>query len=361
VQDSSPGGLEYKSTPAFEGGIDYSYKFKSGFGIGGSFNMGYITFGYKFRNPDNVKIIEGYLAPNYLYNTLALNSSYSFKFRNLNVRAFVSPGVRRYPQASILIDATNNSASYSKGPGSGSLAPPVSAIGNDYLQMYFDQLNRRVQYDISSGISIERQFSERTGLLFGIRKHWGVEPINFGDVVIRANNQLYKGSYNLFSNYTGIDLAFKYSFPKKESEPKHNLVSTFTNSRKSIYGEVAGNGPGISLNYDRRFKTDRNGGLGYRVGIGWAGDGTASFPLAINHLLGNGRNALETGIGITPIVRYDKDPYQSLIDGVGVLNVGYRFQPLRDGLLFRLTWAPAFDTKRFYPLWAGASVGYTFK
>ncbi len=79
----------------------------------------------------------------------------------------------------------------------------------------------------------------------------------------------------------------------------------------------------------------------------------------MGHSLGKGRNALETGLGITPIIGLTKD--EKAFNAAGFLNVGYRFQPLRDGLLFRLTWTPFLFDGKLYGRSAGASLGYTFK
>ncbi len=138
--------------------------------------------------------------------------------------------------------------------------------------------------------------------------------------------------------------------------------------RRSFFAELAGNSFGVTGNYDRRFKSNRNDGWGFRAG---AGIGSYYFtpehvrryiavPLGINYILGKRRSGLESGIGFTTQFATSNvafgDPSVMLI---GVYNLGYRFQPLGSDLMFRAGWSPIFNRHGFFPGWAGVSIGYS--
>ncbi|SFG37003.1 hypothetical protein [Pontibacter chinhatensis] len=150
---------------------------------------------------------------------------------------------------------------------------------------------------------------------------------------------------------------------------------------KAIFVEVLGNGLGITANYDMRLTKGEQGGFGFRAGVGGLALGTAdsdgtsttsslvTFPLTLNYLAGQRRSAFEAGIGLTPVyasmaVQKTNNPGVTKVDGwgaTGFINMGYRYQPLNDGLVFRFDWTPAFNSAGFSPAWFGMSVGYGFK
>ncbi len=150
---------------------------------------------------------------------------------------------------------------------------------------------------------------------------------------------------------------------------------------KAIFVEAFGNGIGVSANLDMRFKKGVQDGFGFRAGVGGlhlgnsdadAGpitSGLLTFPLSINYLIGENKSAFEAGVGITPIyARIDvysptkpKLANENGWGSSGFLNLGYRYQPLEKGFVFRATWAPGFNSTGFHPSWLGLSVGYGFK
>jgi hypothetical protein len=357
VVTENPTPLRFSSRRhfSFDAGIEYNYTFKDGWGIGGGTEMGLICWSKVFQVAGfQMAEIDSY--PQYFYNAVTLYGSYTKRLGKFNLRAYAGPGARYYHHGTegIYFALSNGKQTFQQ----------FFVNASDYLKVDGTPPNDHLQIEAIAGLSIEKPLSRSSILVFGIRKDWGLQPISDGEMTVRIDNQVYKGIISPYSDYLGIDFAFKYNFPGKTEEVRgESKPRKFTNSRKSLYGEFLGNGPGLSLNYDRRFNNDRNGGLGYRIGVGvgtWLEQPT--LPMAINYLLGNGRNALEAGIGITPEVSLSKlDYYEKRFEAYGFLNLGYRFQPLRDGLLFRLTYAPEFDFNDFEPVWLGASIGYTFK
>jgi len=136
---------------------------------------------------------------------------------------------------------------------------------------------------------------------------------------------------------------------------------------KSVYFELGG--PGLaSFNYDMRFQK-KEGGLGFRVGIGGfkvEDVGAVFIPLGLTYLLGKDeKNYFEIGAGVTIVSISDpyKDDYTS--DGsfnttFGHTYFGYRLQPKNGGFLFRAGITPIFNNNGFVPYYAGLSFGYKF-
>ncbi|WP_242923691.1 hypothetical protein [Pontibacter liquoris] len=154
-----------------------------------------------------------------------------------------------------------------------------------------------------------------------------------------------------------------------------------TDSRKkAIFVEAFGQGLHASVNYDMRFNKGVQSGLGFRLGVGGIFTGTANadagkeatgviaFPVGLNYLVGENRNSFEAGIGLTPHYA-QTDIYSSTRPEIvdqngwgtnGYLNVGYRFQPLSKGLMFRLNWTPVINSTGFLAQNFGVSAGYSF-
>jgi hypothetical protein len=161
-------------------------------------------------------------------------------------------------------------------------------------------------------------------------------------------------------------------------------ATTFAQQRnKAIYVEGLGSGILLSANYDFRFKPQQDG-LGMRIGIGGgnfsgtstvngsttpASAGVVTFPVLVNYLAGTGRFVFEGGAGLTPVYvttsRVNSTASDLITDSgfgvTGTLNLGFRAQPIRNGVVFRLNWAPVFNSSGFFPAWAGISLGYGFK
>lgn len=116
---------------------------------------------------------------------------------------------------------------------------------------------------------------------------------------------------------------------------------------QAVFIELFGRSLDYSANYDRRlFKG--TGGLGYTVGISYCPDPSLfSIPININYLLGAKGNYLEFGGGFTYFKglltnNFSDRFYESYFDNgkvnvlVGVGTIGYRFQPIKNDLIFRI-------------------------
>lgn len=156
----------------------------------------------------------------------------------------------------------------------------------------------------------------------------------------------------------------------------------FDTYHKNIYVEGLGSSLLIGVNFDMRLQKGRMDGIGFRVGVGGArGDyveqnskisgAVVTFPLEFNYLRGKRRSSFETGVGLLPAYLsasaylIDNPTYYngeglSLIGGY--VTLGYRFQPLKAGPMFRVVWNPMVLRKSgFHAGWIGVGLGVGFK
>jgi hypothetical protein len=150
--------------------------------------------------------------------------------------------------------------------------------------------------------------------------------------------------------------------------------------KKAVFVEAFGQGLHASLNYDMRFRRGAQSGLGFRVGVGGIFTGTSysdagnntngavAFPIGLNYLTGENKSSFEAGLGFTPHyadTNIDSPTNPKIITengwgANGYLNLGYRFQPLNNGFLFRLNWTPVISSTGFLAQNFGISAGYSF-
>jgi len=150
---------------------------------------------------------------------------------------------------------------------------------------------------------------------------------------------------------------------------------TATKSKSSVYLEVGGAAGLWSLNYDRElweinenFRLHGRAGLGMYSEFNGAGFPDVIIPISSMIIWGNSTHRVETGGGITYYNWTLRDPlkpdgFSRRSDLLGHLILGYRFQKLEGGLMFRVTYTPVIinDSNNPFEHWAGGSIGYTFK
>lgn len=159
-------------------------------------------------------------------------------------------------------------------------------------------------------------------------------------------------------------------------------VPEFDTYHKNIYGEFLGSNLLAGVNYDMRLNKGQMDGIGFRVGVGGVSVsgfdtqtqttvrvGVVTMPLEFNHLVGKRSSSFVSGIGLIPV--YATASTQSggeyaLAEGVGLiggfLNLGYRYQPKRNGLMFQVNWNPMIVRgSGFQTGWIGVGLGIGFK
>ncbi len=154
---------------------------------------------------------------------------------------------------------------------------------------------------------------------------------------------------------------------------------------QSINFEFGSVGLFYSVNYDTRFNQQR-GGWGARLGVGyWHYQGQdviagklsntitkttfITVPFQINYLIGKRRSFLELGAGATlmalngtyggnPLLGIDEHPVSTTV--LPTTTIGYRYQPLKHGVNFRISFNPVMLDGTVLPYF-GLGVGYTFR
>lgn len=149
-------------------------------------------------------------------------------------------------------------------------------------------------------------------------------------------------------------------------------TSTAQTADNAIYLELGGNGLLYTLNYERTFAPEWSG----RAGLFWftvdaTGEQNTSasatlnlIPLTANYFVGESHR-LELGGGplLLRASASAEGPGLTVSESGfglgGTATVGYRYQQLDGGFLFRIGLTPIFTSNGFTP-WAGLSLGYAF-
>lgn len=160
----------------------------------------------------------------------------------------------------------------------------------------------------------------------------------------------------------GVSVAFAPTDAQAQDMSKMSLPE----AKNSVYVELAGNGLLYTVNYDRFFTPKITG----RVGVMRAGVSDVSLtaiPLMGNYLVGSGGHKLELGLG-PQILRVGIDVEggdgfagfdEEVTTIAGSATIGYRYQSMDGGFVFRVGFTPMFSQFGFQP-WAGLSLGYAF-
>jgi hypothetical protein len=192
--------------------------------------------------------------------------------------------------------------------------------------------------------------------------------------MLRATNSfMYTGMGAFYPPiFLGLSAGYSFNTPKLPAAvPKQKAEKIVDKPlpgkyRKAIFVEGGGNVYGLSANFDMRLRPGRNDGPGFRAGVGYGAvlneDDDAYFglaiPLSYNYIFRNERSGIETGLGLTPTFATGNgisNPSLAVI-----ANLGYRLQPLREGLIVRANWSPALDNRGFRS-GVGFSLGYSFR
>jgi len=130
--------------------------------------------------------------------------------------------------------------------------------------------------------------------------------------------------------------------------------------KNNIYLELGGSGVLYSINYERTFIEKEILSLNGRFGISFF-PGIFAIPITMHILVGKIRNFLDIGTGIS-LIRLessrDFDPFIPL----QTIIVGYRFQSIYNGIVFRIAYTPFIEWFNNPPVyhWGGLAIGYRF-
>ena len=248
---------------------------------------------------------------------------------------------------------------------------------------------RKHGFETGLGITLLYNTSGRENLFIELYddearpKLTSVEMLNIGyryqatkGLMLRATNSfMYIGKGYFYPPFwPGISIGYSlnkrtFQLPPKETKQKKFVVKALPGKyRKTIFVEGGGNGVGLSGNFDMRLKAGRNDGPGFRVGLGYAGTSYDNYeasyrlaiPLAYNYIFRNERSGIETGLGFTPTFVTNKTSQGRDLTLDLFYNLGYRLQPLKEGLVLRAMWTPTYTDGRLRTR-AGLSLGYSFR
>ena len=139
-------------------------------------------------------------------------------------------------------------------------------------------------------------------------------------------------------------------------------------SQNAVYFEGLGQGLLYSVNFDHRFAENFAVRAGFsHFTIGFISDvSITTIPLMVEYLSGSGNHHLEIGLGAVPVYgRISGDLFGSSEGTTGAwvivatATVGYRYQPVGEGFLFRIGLTPFFMNAGAQ-IFGGASIGYAF-
>jgi len=143
----------------------------------------------------------------------------------------------------------------------------------------------------------------------------------------------------------------------------------------TVYLELGGAAGLWSLNYDctiwkigESCKLNGRAGLGMLSEFNGAGFPDLLLPISSNFLLGKNKHRIETGLGVTLFNWSLRDSekasgFTRKTELLQHLNLGYRFQKVDGGIMFRISYTPIIhnDGKQRFEHWMGFSIGKTFK
>jgi len=380
VDNDSPTRLYGENHISFDSGLDYTRMFKNkSFGLRAGLGVGIVDYNYVFEAPRNAfgkmtgegNIYENYNFENYAYASLSLAFVYQFKIKNLQLETYLGATKKFYEYANESDGfglALNRSTPYDfDDPNAG---PPD-------LFITYPPINGRLHVDVPFGIGIVRKYSDRSSLTMSLVKNWNISPIAKGDLFVQAYGKSYNGGeYSPRSSYLGLDIRYSYELGKKRflrvSKSTEQKMEEKSGFKKAVFIEAFGSGGLGSINADIRFKKNHNDGFGARLGFGKGvffqsetrtnAARYSTLPISLNYIKGKKRSGLEWGLGISPEFTFSQVSHGPQVSAFGFLNAGYRYQPLKEGLIFRSVWSPLIST--LYGLektWFGVSIGYGFK
>jgi hypothetical protein len=162
------------------------------------------------------------------------------------------------------------------------------------------------------------------------------------------------------------------------------VTDTTILDKNTIYAELGGNGGFLSLNYDRIFHQHGKLKIGGRIGIGINQQKSFEYispmvPIEAFALIGAAKQYMELGLGysvgrqyrnhlVTPAQDGKQAVYEMQQDPIslGLVRIGYRYQPSKSGMVFRMAFTPILlkegpGAKGFtFSPWGGISIGRNF-
>lgn len=374
VNNPSPANIYGEPLISFDAGFDYFYTINKRFQLGTGIDLGIIDHNSYIKAPFNAfgthqgsgYFTESTNSDNYFYYGVSLSGAYTFKQGNTRMKLSAGTNFRYYHHErdpDITWYAFNRAVPWN--PHNPASDPPD-------LEITLPPPGGKIHTNLHFSFGAELPLTNQLDVYLGLRGNLGFKPVADGSFFITMYDQRYDGRFATRSNYIGLDFQLRYLTRNRKSVYQRPEPTPSDNQgfRKAIFAEFLGSSPLLSLNYDMRLKRHVNDGFGIKAGFGLGVileseqakfNRYLSFPLGVNYIIGRKNHGLESGINITPQVALSKPGNSNMFEPVVYLNAGYRYQPITNGLLFRLAWTPDVTPGYFNPVWFGASVGYSFR
>jgi hypothetical protein len=161
-----------------------------------------------------------------------------------------------------------------------------------------------------------------------------------------------------------------------------SIVEKSRAPKNLVYLELGGNAILYSVNYEKIISSRTNWMFTIRAGVGVFNDSynhkiavNYFVPVMVNALLGKRKSKLEVGLGMSPLINLDFEGRKNPVGDVPFIKfyqtttIGYRYQPDKKGLLFKIAYTPYIYIDKFpyeivessiYRSWGGVSIGYAF-
>jgi hypothetical protein len=156
---------------------------------------------------------------------------------------------------------------------------------------------------------------------------------------------------------------------QEELTAQTNSGEDIVTARNALYAEIAGRGLFLSANYERLLSETSPHNIALSAGIGfWVkiriggtskGKSGVTIPVNASYLLG-GNDKFELGVGFTyapDISSHFSSDFTS--DWMITTFIGYRYQPIDGGFVFRVGLGPIFGNEEVISF-GGISFGYAF-
>lgn len=354
IKNPSPIGFFGDRVISFAGGLDFSHfnpTSKVGYRVGVKAGTVDYTYHYIIKLQNGFKSDFSDLPENLAYLSISASGVYRTNLKENTQLEFAIGLEKRFYRFGNETDTSGYTFQ------SNSLDRITALVSSNRIHDQF-------HIDIPATFGIRQLFSNHSTLTTSLAVNFGLSPIRRGLLYVSHQGADFNGNFNPRSSYLGIDLRYSYAVGGQRNQFTSNLKAS--GLKKAVFVEILGSGLLYTINYDTRLKQDVNQGIGIRVGIGKGtyssnqtfGQRFTTLPINLNYLYGKKRSGLEAGVSITP--EFTFQDFDDRVNLYGILNLGYRYQPLNKGLLFRLAYTPVIAGERISsPI--GISVGYGFK
>lgn len=327
------------------------------------------------RDDEGEQVNYWYRTNAFRHSSISLMATYKVPINSRYLELKTGPSVRKYnffPKDgfSEILLAFNRATPFDQNTEVPDVRARVTALGDVHISL---------PVSIDYVIRMSKRYQVKFGLMYNFSK-----PLD-GDLAVQMYGDMYYGKFSPRTSFYGVNAEFEWLTRRASTNYQKRVPSASSkqgNFRKSIYAESFTTAGLITGNFDMRIKRDRNDGFGFSAGAG-LGNGylavvptnnrspwerSLAIPLAINYIVGKNKHGAEIAAGVTQQIALQQD--RDGIPDFGALyngRVGYRFQPIKEGFIGKVAWAPFLEYDSYNSMNVttvknfAVSLGYSFK